>query len=219
MQRSAAFSISTLLPLVTLSLVAGCSGKLEYVRPTANVSATQNSVVIEKSREVVWNAAVPKLGKQFFVINNLDKSSGLINVSYTGDPEQYIDCGRIVSFVQNAAGTRTYDFPASKAQQSYEVLDPGVGLFQIDRRMALDGRVNLIFEELSPSQTRVTANTRYIVSRQTSALNANGASTSFADTISFNSGTSASFPSNRKGVSVECTPTGKLESDILSSVH
>jgi hypothetical protein len=86
---------------VSLSLVAvviaGCAGTNGYVAPDIKVEAISNTKLIEKSREDVWNAGIAALGKRFFVINNLDKSSGLININYSGDPEKYVDCGRITS--------------------------------------------------------------------------------------------------------------------------
>jgi hypothetical protein len=148
------------IALLTIGLVA-CAGKVDYIRPSAQTAPGQNTKLIQKPRDVVWATSVPALSKQFFVINNLDKSSGLINLSYSGDPEKYIDCGRITSFVKNAQGERTYDFAGAKAQQNYEIMNAGVGLFFLDRRMSLEGRVNLIFEEVDTNTTRVTANTRY----------------------------------------------------------
>ncbi len=206
-----------ILSTITIStLITGCAGKLDYVKPT-KASSYSNMKVVEKPKEEVWNATVPELGKRFFVINNLDKSSGLINVSYSGDPEQYIDCGRITSYVKNARGERTYDFAGAKAQQTYEVMQGG--LFFIDRKMDLDGRVNLIFEEVTPTKTRVTANTKYVVSRSITARNAaNNIPQTSNNKISFNSGSSASFPSASDGRATECVSTGKLERDILSAV-
>jgi hypothetical protein len=202
---------------VTL-LLSGCAGKLDIVRPTTQPNAAHNFRVIDMPREAVWNASVPELGKQFFVINNLDKSSGLINVSYNGDPEKYIDCGRVTSYVKNARGERTYDFPGARAQQQYEVMDSNK-LFYINRRLVLEGRVNLIFEEVSPNQTKVTANTRYVVQRQvTITAAANNVSQSGSDSISFNSGSSGSFPPNRNGQVLECVPTGALEREILAVI-
>ena len=136
-----------LLAVCTVALIAGCSGKVDYVRPSAPPVAS-NSKPIEKPRDAIWNAGVPELGKQFFVINNLDKSSGLINVSYTGDPENYIDCGRVISHVKNMRGERTYDFPGARAQQIYEVMYSG-RLFYIERKISLEGWVNLVFEDIS----------------------------------------------------------------------
>lgn len=199
------------------AIVSGCAGKLDYVRPTPPASASVNYKIIDRPREAVWNTSVPELGKQFFVINNLDKSSGLINISYSGDPEKYIDCGRITSYVMNARGERTYNFAGAKAQQTYEIMNAN-GLFILDRKMSLDGRVNLIFEELTPNRTKVTANTRYVVQRQSTVRNA---ATNFpqssSDSISFNSGGSASF-SNSDGRTTDCLATGALESEVLSAV-
>jgi hypothetical protein len=166
----------------------------------------------------VWNSSVPELGKHFFIINNLDISSGLINLSYSGDPEKYIDCGQITSYVKNLRGARTYQFPGSRAQQDYEEMDAN-GLFSIQRKMSLEGRVNLIFEKNNSNETRVTANTRYVLTRQLSASNGAGVPQSFTDTLSFNTGTSASFPTNAKGQTTECVSTGRLEQEILAAIQ
>ncbi len=61
---------------------AGCAGKLEYTPPTASYAVT-NSKIVNKTKEEVWSELVPALAKKFFVINNIDKSSGLINISYS----------------------------------------------------------------------------------------------------------------------------------------
>src|SRR5262245_7244989 len=113
--------INTLLTVAIF--VSGCAGKVEYIRPSPLSSTPMNYKIIDKSKEATWNGSVPELGKRFFVINNLDKSSGLINVSYSGDPEKHVDCGRIKSYVMNARGERTYDFAGAKEQQSYEIMN------------------------------------------------------------------------------------------------
>jgi len=141
--------------------IVGCAGKVDYI-PPSTIPRADNSKIINKPREVVWNVAVPALGKQFFVINNLDKSSGLMNLSYSGDPENYIDCGRVISYVKNVRGERTYDFPGAKAEQTYEVMRQP-DLFVVRRKMSLEGRINLVFEDAGPDQTKVSVNTRYVV--------------------------------------------------------
>jgi len=209
-----------LISALAVAVLSGCAGKVDYIRPSVQVTQGQNTKTINRPREAVWATSVPALGKQFFVINNLDKSSGLINLSYSGDPEKYIDCGRITSFVKNAQGERTYDFPGAKSQQNYEIMNPNAGLFFIDRRMNLEGRVNLIFEEVDANTTRVTANTRYVVNRsQTIRSAAGGFPQNFNDSISFNSGSSAPFPSNQRGEFAECAARGILEQEVLSAVQ
>ena len=159
---------------------------------------------------------IPALGKQFFIINNLDKESGLINISYSGDPETYVDCGRIKSYVKNARGERTYDFPSARAYQAYEVMDTegGTGYWQVERKVQLEGRMNLILQEIDAGSTNITANTKYIVTRTFSTQGPNGRD-SGTDSVSFNSGQSATLP----GAKTECRATGKFERDVLDLVN
>ena len=204
-----------LVSTLSILFLSGCVGKMDYVRPETSVPVT-NEIVVDRPIDEVWKNAVPALGKKFFVINNIDKSSGLINVSYTGDPERYIDCGRITSYVKNARGERNYDFPAAKSHQVYETMDRGILRF-IDRKMELDGRVNLIFEELGATSTRITANVKYIVTKRARVERAgNGAIRVYDDTVSFNSNGSAEFPHSGKNPTT-CVPTGRFERDILSA--
>jgi len=142
----------------------------------------------------------------------------LINISYTGDPERYVDCGFFSSYVKNARGERTYRFPGASANQSYEVMLNGQ-LFFINRRMSVEGRMNLVFEEIGPSETRVSANTRYVVTRQAEIRNVEGRSANRTDTISFNSGSGASFPASNEGQAVECVAKGTLESEVLALIN
>lgn len=197
-------------------MLAGCAGQVRYEPPTAPVAGA-NSRVVAKPRDQVWATAVPELGRRFFTINNLDKASGLINVSYSGDPEAYVDCGRVHSMVKNARGERTYDFPASRERQQYEVMDMQRGLLlMFDRRMALEGRINLVFEEVSPNETRVTANTRYVVTRSQTFRTPDGRSGSASDTATFNTGGTGTMGSAEN--SINCRATGALEAQLLSTL-
>ncbi|MES2070925.1 MAG: hypothetical protein V4488_11300 [Pseudomonadota bacterium] len=198
--------------------LAGCAGQVDYMRPT-QVKNFAKEKIVDKSRDAVWSSAVPELGKQFYVINNMDKASGLINVSYSGDPERYIDCGRIISYVKNVRGERTYDFPGSRGQQDYETMNNG-HLILFNRKMALEGRINLVFEEISPNKTKITANTRYVINRTQFATAAGtNQSRTLNDSISFNGRSSAAFPPASDGRATECTSTGQLEKEILSVIN
>jgi len=202
----------------------GCAGGQMGYKPPSQYAQT-NIKTIDKPIDEVWKTAVPNLGKQFFVINNIDKSSGLINVSYNGSPEKYIDCGQISSHVQNLRGTRDYNFSGSKEYQEYEVMTDGVGgeLWFVKRKMSLEGRINLIFEATTKNQTRITANTRYVVTKDIqqfspgrSAAGMNGSTVNFHDSISFNSGNGATFSGNTP---TECKATGVLEKEILELIN
>lgn len=206
--------------LALAALLVGCAGKIEYMRPMASPGPSPAQKEVDRSKDDVWARLVPELGKRFFVINNLDKSSGLINVSYNGDPERYLDCGVVSSYVKNAAGERSYNFSGAAAETRYEEMSPQSGLVRWHRSMNLEGRMNVIVEEYSKNRTRVTVNTRYVVQRTNRAWNASGqpfgANT---DTISFNTGGRSSFPPGRSGTGTECVATGSLEDEILQAVH
>jgi hypothetical protein len=197
---------------VAAVLMSGCAGNVDYIRPTSQARPS-NSVTINLPKDNVWNAAIPKLGSQFFVINNLDKSSGLINLSYSGDPEKYVDCGIIETDVIGQNGEILNSFPASKAYQRKEI-----ALFSILRKMSLEGRINLIFEEISPNQTRVIANAKYVIAR-TITLQGDMGATPRTENVSFNSSGSAFLDNDFNRITVECMPSGKLESEILRAIE
>lgn len=210
----------TRLSLTAISLLSGCmSSRLDYSPPTNFVSQGANIKVIDKSRDAVWAAAVPALGKNFFVINNLDKESGLINISYAGDPLQYVDCGQINVTIPTIWGDRNQLFPGATESKSYQVMLP-MAMQEYHRKMALEGRVNLIFEQVGENKTRITANTRYSLNKQISGNVIGGAYLgNRSDSITFNSGGHARFPSDDSSEGTLCTPTGKLERDILSAIE
>lgn len=199
-----------ILALGLACLIPGCiAGKVDFAKPTTQ-GPIQNSVVINKGKDQVWKELVPALGREFFVINNLDKESGLINLSYTGDPEKYIDCGRIISTVQNARGERTYNFPGSKAYQEYEVNHQGQLLF-VARKMNLEGRMNVVIQEIAPNQSQITVNTRYVLSKDMTIADVLGHRQNRTDSISFNTGQKGTFP----GGNTDCQCNGEFEQTVL----
>jgi len=199
--------------LLSVLLFAGCAGKIEYIKP-AQTYKTNNLLTINKPMSEVWKSTIPSLGGSFFVINNLDKESGFINVSYSGNPEKYIDCGVIDSYVKNARGERRYRFPAASAYKEYESLHNGQNLFFHKRKMNLEGRINLIFQELSQSSTLVTVNTKYVVTKDITISNPQGQSRQLNDSVSFNTNGSAMFSQGE----TTCHATGALEREVLKAL-
>ncbi|HUD00434.1 MAG TPA: hypothetical protein VMR88_18220, partial [Candidatus Polarisedimenticolaceae bacterium] len=118
--------------------LAGCS-TISYSPPEAR-SFKENIVTLLVARDPFWKDFVSQLSGQFFVINNLDKETGLINVSYSGDPEKFIDCGRVRISDET-------EFPASRGAQSYRQWS-ALKVYRIDRQMQLDSRMNIIVQEL-----------------------------------------------------------------------
>ena len=80
------------VPLVMLGCATAAKTTFDYREPEQ--TAIGNEVAVDEEFENVWNRLVGQLAKGYFVVNNIEKDSRLINVSFaTSDPESYIDCG------------------------------------------------------------------------------------------------------------------------------
>ncbi len=196
-----------------LSVVSCLSGKVDY-SPPSQYPLKEKSVVIEKPKDVVWKTIMANISNSFFVINNLDKESGFINISYTGPPCNYVDCGWIDSEVNNAKGRRTYSFAGCIEYKQYEVANPQTNfLGVVNRNMKLEGRINILVQEEESSKTRVSTNVRYLVTKSLTVQSlTNNFRDSMNDTINFDSNGQATFPG---GVTTICRPNHKLEEDVL----
>ncbi len=204
---------------LTLSLfLTGCvTGSSEYTPPN-QLSKIENSKIINNNKETVWKNAISSLGASFFVINNIDKSSGFINLSFSGNPEKYINCGRIKYIVDNLAGKRVYDFPPSLEDSKYERYINGE-LYTFYRKLSLDGRVNIIMQELSENETVATVNIRYMVNGYFDIFDVSGKKIeASSQTLSFNTNTSDKFKSE-SNQGVICISSGQLEREILNLIE
>ena len=201
--------------------LAGCASvNVSYMPPALSAPPSPTVRVIDKPRDAVWDSSVPRLGKESLVINSLDRSSGVVSISYNGDVARYIDCGRATSDYSGPPGPRTDDFPYSKHQQLFYANDLYGNLVFIDQRMSLEAHTNLVFEAVSLGQTRVSANTLYTVRRQQTVSSArHQIPATDTDTISFNSGGGASFPATNDSLPSQCIATGNLERELLSMIQ
>lgn len=146
-----------------------------------------NSAIVDQPRETFWRAFIPALGTQFFVINNLDKETGLINLSYGGDPQQLIDCGQVVS-----RGYWHTEFPGAVPNRRYSFQD-GYGVYWANRQLSLDGCMNVIVQEIDPQKSTITVNVRYVVNRRIAIGSGGYIFTNTADSVAFNYGEYGNF--------------------------
>jgi hypothetical protein len=204
--------------VAALCVLAGCASVSVDYRPPSITPRPNQTKDVSRPKDQVWNDTVAALGQRFFVINNLDKSSGLINISYSGDPLRYVDCGSgSVNISGPGAKTQMYDGAAADVQYQTVVPMPPYGVptpVPVRRQMSLEGRVNVIFEALAPGSTRVTTATRYVLTRRLSAPN----TIPHTDTIAFNANEKGYFPRLGTSPPLECVSTGELEKSILSEV-
>jgi hypothetical protein len=174
----------------------------KYVPPETNVNQTiaKDSVIISKSEEEVWDKILKEITKSFFVINNIEKDSGFINLSYTGDASKYVDCG----YYTNTQKQRYY-----LTQPSKSIYSGSYRINSIDSN--LQGRINILVQDIESNKTSVTVNTRYIVTISSSMYE-----TMYGGYI--NDTVVTNFDTGQFGSSkgIKCISHGLIEKEILS---
>ena len=156
----------------------GCAGvgkhTLKHHTTTENYKFINEKYVDIPSGKV-WNNLVRELSKSYFMINNIDKESRIINVSfYIENPDKYIDCGFSVVETEipacNGEKRRKESYKFNLAQPyQYTVgfMSPGCSyggcpsVSYIVRKPFIEGRIN-IYVAPKGSGTLVTVNVRYI---------------------------------------------------------
>jgi hypothetical protein len=206
--------------LAVANYLIGCSTtRFDYTPPREVLQST--SITIKNSFDEVWTKSIRSIGTSFFVLNNIVKDSKIINLSYSGDPEKYVDCGIISIEVSTPGGDRQFQYPASRRTVQYETA-AGFRKARTERHMNLEGRINILFEEVNPGETKITAVVRYIVSRTGTITvhdNANNRTTTAQLTpltLSFNSGSSDSATAGDS--TATCRPTGVMEKALLDLI-
>lgn len=187
----------------------GCTGRFDYAGPIGSPAAT--SVIVDKSADEVWRAIASALDGGPFDVVSVDKDSGVLTLVYSGDPERYVDCGKIASTVTNLRGTRTYTFPAAAALAEYEFMT-GKEILVVARGMTVEIRLTATVSRVDARRTRVSASARYVLTRTLTTRDAQDRERTTSHAIHFGSEHGAAFPGP-----VTCRASGALEAEVLSA--
>jgi hypothetical protein len=196
--------------LAALGLLAACVGRFDYVRPVS-VETPTHAVVVAKGREDVWRQMSVSPVRDRFVINGRDGDTGVITLTYSGDPERYVDCGYITSYVKNVRGERTYRFAAATASTEYELMT-GREILSIARQMGLEARIAVKVTPIGEKETQISATAQYVLARTMLVRDTQGRVQTISHLINFTSDQEGTFPG-----AVACRPSGMLETDVLSA--
>jgi hypothetical protein len=209
-------SIYSLTLSILLSInISGCSTSRNYTPPLdIRESAT---VILRDPFEAAWTQSVRAIGESFFVMNNVIKDSKVINLSYSGDPEKYVNCGHLAIDVKEGIGTTSYQFPAARKSVQFP-LARGFRTSVVDRQMYLEARINILFEELDKNETGVKVVVQYMVTRTgtetvTDRINNRTLAIPLPPlTFSFNTGGTDSGTSK---TNLTCRATGEMEKALI----
>ncbi|HVK55344.1 MAG TPA: hypothetical protein VM532_09985 [Burkholderiales bacterium] len=203
--------------VAALVLLAGCAAPTKYIEPDASKPARAAGPtvgapgVVDHPQTAAWQQLISGAPKAGFLVERPNLAAWTLNLRYTGDPKEYIDCGRVVSKVKTAKGEHTYDFPAAKAYQQYQ-LQKGNKVFLVDRRMNIEIRTTVSLEPVTQSSTRLKMDSQYIATRDQAVRGGGAKPFGMTDSISFDAAGGATFPN----AATRCRGTGKFESDVLA---
>jgi len=157
-----------LMSVLTSCATVGTSTFQSVAPPSMQI---ENSVLLDKPFEEVWDKLVGQLSKSFYVINNIDKASRIINVSLSSeDPDQYIDCGHTHRTFAYAGQTEEFNYAIAGSSSYKAATQTTAGnpvTLYVDRKTSLEGRVN-VYVAPEGNGTRVSVNARYVLTIATS---------------------------------------------------
>ncbi|WP_155804567.1 hypothetical protein [Magnetospirillum fulvum] len=210
------------IAIVLLGLsIGGCATSNISYDPPAQRSVV-NKIDINEPFDVVWDRLVRKLSEDFFVINNIEKSSKIINVSFSSSqPYQFVDCGFTTRTFENVRGKQTFSYKAADSS-SYITTGNGNIAFRVSRSTKLEGRSNIYVSPVDATKTSVSINTKYVFSVKLNLLTLDGApGGSIPDqTVDFTTKDPGTFHLvDQNQPAVKCSANGVLEDKILRYVR
>jgi len=161
---------------ISLIILSGCAtpGVSEFKYSTSLSNKVQNEKTVTKSFDEVWTQLIEGISKSFFVINNVEKVSGIINVSFHSDePEDYIDCGKSTRTLEWKGNKEVFNYEIAE-DSTYKLAGKNVGELEqfatiatVNRKTSLEGRFN-VFVSSKGSQTTISTNARYVFTTKVS---------------------------------------------------
>ena len=187
-------------------LVSGCATPQQnsYVPPTAGKYA--NTTEMPYGVDEAWKRLVRAASGTFFAIENFEKDSGLMTLSFSTDSVNAIDCGTM----NGVPYTTWFRRPENQTSD-----------------VNVQGKMNLLVEEIDANTTLVSVNARYIVNMSASGYVYNWIT---SQNQFFQTSLNMNFDSNGMGsdnVSTAapgtssyraCAPTGEVENTVLRAI-
>ena len=218
---------------IIIFVIAGCAtqGVSSFNYSKHDPKSISNEIQVDQPYTQVWDKLVRNLSKSFYVINNIDKESRIINISFSSQtPSDFVDCGEVHRTYQHGKELHNYDYNVADSS-AFKVAGGTNGGFSffsnVSRTTSLEGRSNIYLAPLEndKNKTTVAVNTRYILTMEVTgdnyAENMNGVLYNRGQiphtpnaVISFNTNkpTEHDFGAGNK---TTCFSNGKLEQDVL----
>jgi len=149
--------LSSLVMAILLSSCALEKEKLtenvgKYVPPNIDDTNFKNSVITNKNFDETWTSVIDFVNDSFFKIENLEKDSGLLTLSFgSKEAEKFIDCGDF---------EYTLFFTGEEFKGSY-IDYAKSGLLAV-----LEAKMNINIRKIDNESTKISITTNYTFSTQ-----------------------------------------------------
>lgn len=190
----------TLILIFSSLLYIGSGATGTYI-PPSQIAEPKQSITIDTDFNTVWNKTIAYVGDTFFVIDNVEKDSGLINLSFSAsDPRQFIDCGKCNITSGKDSG------------QTVEEATPQFQFNQCNFTTKLSGKINIIVTKIDDHKTKIKINTRYVVNRLITCPGPHNIPITKAADLTFTSNSTGSFGD------LVCGPKNTLETMLIDNI-
>ena len=192
------------LLLTAVLFISSCAMMSAKYNPPNNASVeAEYSAFVGKPFEDSWRDLVDYASSNFFAIENFEKDSGLMTLSFgTDQPSRYVDCGHWES-----SGGYTFSGP---------YIDYLVKRFDA----TVSGKMNILVKKDQPESTLVRVHARYVIG--VPAMTTPGGTRIESETWVFDTGSSAqkvvSNPAPGTRAERICQPTYFAERAILDAI-
>lgn len=197
----AAISSAILIAL----LLSGCA-TAQYTPPTSMSQKNRFTQTLDETFDDAWKRLVSYASKSFYSIENFEKDSGLMTLSFSlSSFDEYVDCG-----MWSIKAMQGFDGPYARYIQN--------------KGATLSGKMNIIVVSEEKNKSILTVRARYIITSTTQGRNPfSGQYFSFTDTWTFDTNGKGSItvrnPAPGPGTPVRtCMPTHKLETEIIEGI-
>ena len=124
----------------------------KYFPPNIDETNFKNSIITSKNFDETWTSLIDFVSDSFFKIENLEKDSGLLTLSFgSKDAEKFIDCGDF---------EYTLFFTGEEFKGSY-IDYAKSGLLAV-----LEAKMNINIQKIDNESTKISINTNYTYSTQ-----------------------------------------------------
>lgn len=201
MKKNRLFSLILFIVMLT---AIGCVSA-SYELPTHKGSKEKYETIIYAPYDKVWSQLIQYAGQTFFAIDNYEKASGLITLSFgTSNPEKFITGGH-------------WKYKDSRAAKQIDFSGDYVRFASMYNRGELSGRMNIVVSEMNKGKTKIRVNARYNFSTMSKSGRQRTWSfdTGSCDTVKLSNLESAPGTENYRKI----CPTYKAENTIIETIE